>query len=259
MEGNNIPLTSNATFVTKISSECPVQQQHQQQQESCEASNNKATHSTSYNAADDDDDDDDEKVEQSKNAFGTSTQRPTDLLTPIYIGQINGQTGETNQSSSTKIRSTNQSEMRISEEKFIDLRDRISVLHIYRGQSSCLGISIVGGIDTPLTSVVVQEVHKNGAAYRDGRLAPGDHILQAFGCALMKILFSYRPLQRRQDNFEMSTVHLADSFQAPAKRDVVEPNRKAPVSKLWKELSEQYHKLQKAEFKIIAFVPKRNM
>ncbi|XP_041076784.1 ligand of Numb protein X 2-like [Polyodon spathula] len=41
-----------------------------------------------------------------------------------------------------------------------------------------LGIRIVGGKDTPLGNVVIQEILRNSLAARDGRLAPGDHILE---------------------------------------------------------------------------------
>ncbi|KAI1306510.1 Multiple PDZ domain protein [Halotydeus destructor] len=39
-----------------------------------------------------------------------------------------------------------------------------------------LGISIVGGIDTPLGAVIIHEVYPDGAAALDGRLRPGDVI-----------------------------------------------------------------------------------
>ncbi|XP_041111883.1 ligand of Numb protein X 2-like [Polyodon spathula] len=41
-----------------------------------------------------------------------------------------------------------------------------------------LGIRIVGGKDTPLGNVVIQEILRDSLAARDGRLAPGDHILE---------------------------------------------------------------------------------
>merc|ERR1711879_16331 len=46
-----------------------------------------------------------------------------------------------------------------------------------------LGISIVGGSDTPLGGVIVHEVHKDGAADKDGRIKPGDFIISVDGKA----------------------------------------------------------------------------
>ncbi|KPM05551.1 multiple pdz domain protein, partial [Sarcoptes scabiei] len=44
-----------------------------------------------------------------------------------------------------------------------------------------LGLSIVGGCDTPLNAVIIQEIYANGAADVDGRLKPGDQILEISG------------------------------------------------------------------------------
>ncbi|RWS31496.1 multiple PDZ domain protein-like protein, partial [Leptotrombidium deliense] len=41
-----------------------------------------------------------------------------------------------------------------------------------------LGLSIVGGVDTPLGAVIIHEVYPDGAAALDGRLKPGDVILK---------------------------------------------------------------------------------
>jgi multiple PDZ domain protein len=41
-----------------------------------------------------------------------------------------------------------------------------------------LGLSIVGGRDTLLGSIIIHEVYPDGAAAKDGRLRPGDQILQ---------------------------------------------------------------------------------
>lgn len=44
-----------------------------------------------------------------------------------------------------------------------------------------LGISIVGGCDTPLVCVIIQEIFLDGLAAKDGRLKPGDQILEVNG------------------------------------------------------------------------------
>ncbi|XP_018409340.1 PREDICTED: inaD-like protein [Nanorana parkeri] len=50
-------------------------------------------------------------------------------------------------------------------------------IEISKGRSG-LGLSIVGGKDTPLEAVVIHEVYEEGAAARDGRLWAGDQILE---------------------------------------------------------------------------------
>ncbi|XP_032811081.1 ligand of Numb protein X 2-like isoform X2 [Petromyzon marinus] len=44
-----------------------------------------------------------------------------------------------------------------------------------------LGVMVVGGSDTPLDSIVIQEVLRPGLASRDARLLPGDRILKVNG------------------------------------------------------------------------------
>ncbi|CAL4083578.1 unnamed protein product, partial [Meganyctiphanes norvegica] len=47
--------------------------------------------------------------------------------------------------------------------------------------NSPLGVTIVGGSDTPLRCVVVQEVFPDGLVAQDGRLQPGDQIIEVDG------------------------------------------------------------------------------
>ncbi|XP_040264025.1 inaD-like protein isoform X2 [Bufo bufo] len=56
-------------------------------------------------------------------------------------------------------------------------------IEISKGHSG-LGLSIVGGKDTPLEAVVIHEVYEDGAAARDGRLWAGDQILEVNGLDL---------------------------------------------------------------------------
>ncbi|XP_076347955.1 multiple PDZ domain protein-like [Tachypleus tridentatus] len=44
-----------------------------------------------------------------------------------------------------------------------------------------LGLSIIGGYDTPLRTVLIHEIYPDGAAAVDGRLKPGDHIREVNG------------------------------------------------------------------------------
>lgn len=54
-----------------------------------------------------------------------------------------------------------------------------NVVEIYRDEpEEELGVRIVGGKDTPLGNIVIQEILRDSLAARDGKLAPGDHILE---------------------------------------------------------------------------------
>ncbi|XP_073899745.1 ligand of Numb protein X 2 isoform X3 [Castor canadensis] len=58
----------------------------------------------------------------------------------------------------------------------------ITTIEIHRSNPYIqLGISIVGGNETPLINIVIQEVYRDGIIARDGRLLAGDQILQASG------------------------------------------------------------------------------
>ncbi|CAL8402421.1 ligand of Numb protein X 2a isoform X1 [Gadus morhua] len=55
----------------------------------------------------------------------------------------------------------------------------ITTIEVHRANPYVeLGISIVGGNETPLINVVIQEVYREGVISRDGRLLAGDQILQ---------------------------------------------------------------------------------
>ncbi|XP_024845325.1 inaD-like protein isoform X1 [Bos taurus] len=59
------------------------------------------------------------------------------------------------------------------------------IIEISKGRSG-LGLSIVGGKDTPLDAIVIHEVYEEGAAARDGRLWAGDQILEVNGIDLRR-------------------------------------------------------------------------
>ncbi|XP_029643033.1 ligand of Numb protein X 2 isoform X2 [Octopus sinensis] len=56
----------------------------------------------------------------------------------------------------------------------------VSTIEIQR-TSPELGISIVGGSDTPLLCIVIQEIFPDGVVARDNRLLPGDQLLEVNG------------------------------------------------------------------------------
>ncbi len=53
----------------------------------------------------------------------------------------------------------------------------VTTIEIQRGCFD-LGLSIVGGCDTPLVCVVIQEVFPDGVVAKDGRLQAGDQLLE---------------------------------------------------------------------------------
>lgn len=61
----------------------------------------------------------------------------------------------------------------------------ITAIEVHRANPYTeLGISIVGGNETPLINVVIQEVYRDGVIARDGRLLAGDQILQVLSSLL---------------------------------------------------------------------------
>ncbi|XP_077441094.1 inaD-like protein isoform X2 [Vanacampus margaritifer] len=64
------------------------------------------------------------------------------------------------------------------------LPGRVTTLEICKGRSG-LGLSVVGGVDTQL-AIVILEVYEEGAAAKDGRLSPGDQILEVNGVDLRR-------------------------------------------------------------------------
>lgn len=62
----------------------------------------------------------------------------------------------------------------------------ITAIEVHRANPYVeLGISVVGGNETPLINIVIQEVYRDGVIARDGRLLAGDQILQVRGPPVM--------------------------------------------------------------------------
>ncbi|XP_078682491.1 ligand of Numb protein X 2-like isoform X2 [Branchiostoma floridae x Branchiostoma belcheri] len=62
------------------------------------------------------------------------------------------------------------------------LEGEITTIEVRKSsQQEHLGISVVGGCETPLVSMIVQEVFSSGAIATDGRIGPGDQILEVNG------------------------------------------------------------------------------
>lgn len=64
----------------------------------------------------------------------------------------------------------------------------ITTIEVHRANPYVeLGISVVGGNETPLINVVIQEVYRDGVIARDGRLLAGDQILQVTANASLRL------------------------------------------------------------------------
>ncbi|XP_063045850.1 ligand of Numb protein X 2b [Engraulis encrasicolus] len=63
-----------------------------------------------------------------------------------------------------------------------------NVVELYRDEPEDeLGLRIVGGKDTPLGNIVVQEIVRDSIAARSGKLFPGDHILEVNDVSLATV------------------------------------------------------------------------
>ncbi|XP_034035205.1 inaD-like protein isoform X2 [Thalassophryne amazonica] len=87
-----------------------------------------------------------------------------------------------------------------------------TVLEICKGRSG-LGLSIVGGRDTQLDAIVIHEVYEEGAAARDGRLWPGDQILEVNGVDLRSASHEEAIKTLRQTPARVRLVVLRDEAQ----------------------------------------------
>ncbi|ERE83057.1 inaD-like protein [Cricetulus griseus] len=86
------------------------------------------------------------------------------------------------------------------------------IIEISKGRSG-LGLSIVGGKDTPLDAIVIHEVYEEGAAARDGRLWAGDQILEVNGVDLRSCSHEEAITALRQTPQKVSLVVYRDEAQ----------------------------------------------
>uniref|UniRef100_A0A1A8I1R6 Ligand of numb-protein X 1 n=2 Tax=Nothobranchius kuhntae TaxID=321403 RepID=A0A1A8I1R6_NOTKU len=64
--------------------------------------------------------------------------------------------------------------------------------------SDPLAISIVGGNETPLVRILIQDIYREGVIARDGRLLPGDMVLKVNGIDISNVPHSYAVTTLRQ-------------------------------------------------------------
>ncbi|KAK6313966.1 hypothetical protein J4Q44_G00154250 [Coregonus suidteri] len=67
----------------------------------------------------------------------------------------------------------------------------VTSIKINREPSEPLAISIVGGNETPLMRILIQDIYREGVIARDGRLLPGDMILKVNGIDISNVPHCY--------------------------------------------------------------------
>ncbi|KAL1022587.1 hypothetical protein UPYG_G00029580 [Umbra pygmaea] len=67
----------------------------------------------------------------------------------------------------------------------------VTSIKINREPSEPLAISIVGGNETPLVRILIQDIYREGVIARDGRLLPGDIILKVNGIDISNVSHCY--------------------------------------------------------------------
>uniref|UniRef100_A0A6Q2XN00 Ligand of numb-protein X 1 n=1 Tax=Esox lucius TaxID=8010 RepID=A0A6Q2XN00_ESOLU len=67
----------------------------------------------------------------------------------------------------------------------------VTSIKINRDPSEPLAISIVGGNETPLVRILIQDIYREGVIARDGRLLPGDMILKVNGIDISNVAHCY--------------------------------------------------------------------
>ncbi|KAG7517809.1 ligand of Numb protein X 2-like [Solea senegalensis] len=87
-----------------------------------------------------------------------------------------------------------------------------------------LGFRIVGGKDTPLGNIVIQEIVRDSLAARDGRLAPGDHILEVNDISLASVPHARAIAVLRQPSLLRLTVMQEKGFKPRDQRSDHHPS-----------------------------------
>uniref|UniRef100_UPI00398E48A7 E3 ubiquitin-protein ligase LNX n=1 Tax=Pristiophorus japonicus TaxID=55135 RepID=UPI00398E48A7 len=68
----------------------------------------------------------------------------------------------------------------------------VTTIKINRSDAhASLGISIVGGCENPMENIVIQDIYRDGAIAKDGRLLPGDMILEVNGTDIKSVPHNY--------------------------------------------------------------------
>ncbi|CAN9515102.1 unnamed protein product [Ophioblennius macclurei] len=116
-----------------------------------------------------------------------------------------------------------------SEEDNTPLRSSLvaeaNVVELFRDEpEEELGLRIVGGKDTPLGNIVIQEIVRDSLAARDGRLAPGDHILEVNDISLAAVPHSRAITVLQQPSLLRLTVMQEKGFKVRDQRSDHHPS-----------------------------------
>ncbi|XP_051715695.1 ligand of Numb protein X 2b [Ctenopharyngodon idella] len=95
-----------------------------------------------------------------------------------------------------------------------------------------LGLRIVGGKDTPLGNIVIQEIVRDSLAARDGKLAPGDHILEVNDVSLASIPHSRAITVLRQSCSRLRLTVMQEKGFKPRPEHLAQPSASPPSQSL---------------------------
>ncbi|XP_051505976.1 ligand of Numb protein X 2-like [Myxocyprinus asiaticus] len=87
-----------------------------------------------------------------------------------------------------------------------------------------LGLRIVGGKDTPLGNIVIQEIVRDSLAGRDGKLAPGDHILEVNDVSFASIPHSRAIAVLRQSCSRLRLTVMQEKGFKPRPEQLAQPS-----------------------------------
>ncbi|XP_052005526.1 ligand of Numb protein X 2-like isoform X2 [Xyrauchen texanus] len=91
-----------------------------------------------------------------------------------------------------------------------------------------LGLRIVGGKDTPLGNIVIQEIVHDSLAGRDGKLAPGDHILEVNDVSFASIPHSRAIAVLRQSCSRLRLTVMQEKGFKPRPEQLAKPSASSP-------------------------------
>lgn len=87
-----------------------------------------------------------------------------------------------------------------------------------------LGLRIVGGKDTPLGNIVIQEIVRDSLAARDGKLAPGDHILEVNDVSLASVPHSRAISVLRRSDLRLRLTVMQEKGFKPRQEHLAQPS-----------------------------------
>lgn len=100
-----------------------------------------------------------------------------------------------------------------------------TVVELFREDTDeVLGLRIVGGKDTPLGNIVIQEIVRDSLAARDGKLAPGDHILEVNDVSLASIPHSRAIAVLRQSCSRLRLTVMQEKGFKPRPEHLAQPS-----------------------------------